>query len=400
MSDWSEEFGYILRKVGRTAGSAARAVKSALDNDPNEILCYRGFGNASRAWIYGRVVEKREFGAATEGDSTLRNLLNTYRRADSDPLPFADVSVTWGGTTAAMRADDEGFFGGWIDSVANDPHSIARDYTVELVAPIAAGGNVLKSAGEVFVPSDTVRFGVISDIDDTVIQSRVSSFIQAARAMMLGNARTRLPFPGVAAFYRALQNGSSGDEKNPIFYVSSSPWNIYDVISEFMGLQHIPAGPILLRDWDIAIGALSSSRHFEHKSVAIKNILGMYPHLSFILIGDSSQHDPEIYSQVVSQFPGRIHAVYIRDVIRSPERTTSMKQLAEEILAAHATLVISDDTLGAARHAAGRGWIDSGALTGVGDEKRADEGTSGSKVAVPDGGKPGSPAPPEVIGES
>ena len=400
MSDWSEEFGYILRKVARTAGSAARAVKSALDDDANEILCYRGFGNSSGAWIYGRVIEKREFGVSTEGDSTLRNLLNTYRRAYSDPLPFADVNATWGGTTVAMKADDEGFFGGWIDGTSNDPGNIARKYTVELVAPIAAGGNVLKGAGEIFVPPDTARFGVISDIDDTVIQSRVSSFIQAARTVMLENARTRLPFPGVAAFYRALANGSSGDEKNPIFYVSSSPWNIYDVISEFMSLQNIPAGPILLRDWDIAIGALSSSRHFEHKSVAIKSILGMYPHLSFILIGDSSQHDPEIYSHVVSEFPGRIHAVYIRDVIRSSERTTSMKKLAEEIFAAHVTLVISDDTLGAARHAAGCGWIDSGALPGVGDEKRADEGTSGSKVAVPDGGKPGSPAPSELIGEN
>ena len=94
---------------------------------------------------------------------------------------------------------------------------------------------------------------------------------------MLGNARTRLPFPGVAAFYRALRNGAGGDEKNPIYYVSSSPWNIYDVIAEFMDIQEIPRGPLLLRDWDIGWGSLASSHHFDHKGVAIRNIIHLDP---------------------------------------------------------------------------------------------------------------------------
>src|SRR4029450_12845404 len=116
--------------------------------------------------------------------------------------------------------------------------------------------------GEIPIPPSTARFPRVSDIDDTVIQSRVSNFLQAARTVMLGNARTRLPFPGVAAFYQALRKGLTGDEKNPVFYVSSSPWNIYDVISEFMDLQKIPKGPLMLRDWDIKLSALASSRHF------------------------------------------------------------------------------------------------------------------------------------------
>ena len=255
-----------------------------------------------------------------------------------------------------------------------------------------------ESVGEILVPPASARFGVISDIDDTVIQSRVSNFLQAARTVILGNARTRLPFPGVAAFYRALRKGAGGDEKNPIYYVSSSPWNIYDVIAEFMDVQQIPRGPILLRDWDIGWGLLASSRRFEHKGVAIRNILKRHPAMEFILVGDTSQHDPEIYRKIVAEFPKRIRAIYIRDVTLNAERSQAVKKLAEEILADGSTLVLAENTLAAARHAAEQGWIASESLADIGEEKRADEGRDGSKVPAPDGGEPASGKPPIVIG--
>ncbi len=399
MRDWTARVDSLLGELGRNLTGAARAVRSVLDDDPYELLAYRGYGNAIRAHVYGRALEKRGVSASTDADSTLRNLLNTYRRAESDPIPFAGVAVSYEGKSAVMNADDEGFFGGWIDleqPVAGDDEW--HEYEVSLSSPVRPGAATVKATGEILVPPPSVRFGVISDIDDTVIQSRVSNFLQAARTVMLGNARTRLPFPGVAAFYEALRNGAAGDEKNPVFYVSSSPWNIYDVITEFMDIQKIPRGPLLLRDWDIGFGSLSSDRHFEHKGVAIRNIMQLYAGMQFILIGDTSQHDPEIYHQIVSEFPERVRAIYIRDVTGSAERSSSVKKLADEVLAVGSILVLAEDTLGAARHAAEQGWIDAGALPEVEKEKRADEGGDGSKVAVPDGGEPTSGSAPTVIG--
>jgi phosphatidate phosphatase APP1 len=277
------------------------------------------------------------------------------------------------------------------------PDSEWVEYAVELLEPARPGVDRAKGTGEILVPATTARFGVISDIDDTVIQSRVSNFLQAARTVMLGNARTRLPFPGVAGFYEALRDGATGKEKNPIFYVSSSPWNIYDVIAEFMDIQKIPRGPILLRDWDIAFGALKADRHFNHKGVAIRNIMNLYPSMPFILIGDSSQHDPEIYRQIVAEFPERVRAIYIRDVTQNPERSASIQRLAEEVVAAKSILVLSEDTLGAAKHAVEPGWISADALAHVHEEKKADEGTTDAKVSTPDGGKPSSGDAPTVI---
>lgn len=398
MNDWPEQLDALTRDLRKDVRDTARAVRAVFKDEPYEVITYRGYGNAVRAFIAGRVVERRSIGPSTDGDSTLRNLLNTYRRVDSDPAPFAEVSVEYRGATSKLKADDEGFFSGWLETPgAPETDREWLDYDVTLVSPKPDGTNVTKSTGEIMLAPRGATLCVISDIDDTVIQSRVSNFLQAARTVMLGNARTRLPFPGVSALYEALRNGASGDEKNPVFYVSSSPWNIYDVISEFMDIQKMPKGPLLLRDWDIAFSALSSARHFEHKGVAIRNIVALYPNLQLILIGDSSQHDPEIYRQIVQEFPDRVASIYIRDVNHDAQRSAAIRKLADEIIAARSNLVLAEHTLDAAKHAAEHGWISADALPAVGDEKRADEGKDDTKVAAPDGGAPGEGTAPVVV---
>ncbi len=398
MPDWIRRIDSLLGELDKTVRNATRAVRSVLGDGPFEVLCYRGYGNATAAQVFGRAQENRGVGPSGADDSTLENLYNTYRRADSNPLRHAELAVGYAKTTTTVKADDEGFFTAQVDlpaPVATNDHW--SEYTVDLLAPARPGIDRARGKGEIRVPQPSARFGVISDIDDTVIQSRVSNFLQAARTVILGNARTRLPFPGVAGFYQALERGASGAEMNPIFYVSSSPWNIYDVITEFMDHQQIPRGPVLLRDWDIGFGTLSSTRHFDHKGVAIHNIMNFYPNLPFILIGDTSQHDPEIYRRIVADFPNRILAIYIRDVTLNSERSSAVQKLADEVLAAHSTLVLAEDTLGAAAHAVEQGWINADALEHVREEKRADTGQDGTKVPTPDGGKPSTGEAPTVI---
>jgi phosphatidate phosphatase APP1 len=397
MRDFTHSIDSLLGELDRHLRGAAKAVRAVFEDEPYEVLVYRGYGNASEVWIQGRVVEQRRVDPSRDSDSSLRNLMNTYRRVDSDPLPHSELLLSCRGMATPCRADDEGFFGGRIEVPAHaSEDSEWIPYDAELVSSPRAG-TAARAIGEILVPPPSARFGVISDIDDTVIQSRVSNFLEAARTVMLGNARTRLPFPGVAAFYRALREGASRDERNPLFYVSSSPWNLYDVITEFMELQQIPKGPVLLRDWDVTFGALAASRHLEHKGAAIREILATYPRLPFILIGDSGQHDPEIYAQIVREFPERIRAIYIRDVTRTPERSASIQALAAEVLAARSTLVLAEDTVGAARHAADQGWIRAATLDEVHDEKRADAGQTDAKVATPDGGEGGTGRTPAVI---
>jgi phosphatidate phosphatase APP1 len=185
--------------------------------------------------------------------------------------------------------------------------------------------------------------------------------------------------------------GRSGNAGNPIFYVSSSPWNLYDVIAEFLEAQQIPIGPLLLRDWDLGPSLL---RNASYKSGVIREILATYHGMPFVLIGDSGQEDPQIYADVVATHPGRILAVYIRNVRQHPEDSPAIRELTERIANAGSTLVLADDTLTVARHAAAHGWIREDTLSEIGVEKQADE-AGGAKAPAPGVDQPA--AAPTVV---
>ena len=374
--------------ASQLAGDARRAVDRALGKTgAYGIVGYRGYGTEHGALVLGRVIQETRIASAEATQARWRNLLATVQRIDADPLPFATVRARLHGRSAELVADDEGFLRRWVASVGAAPAPGWHDVELELVAAPASipeRAVRVQQPARVLVPTSAAQFGVISDMDDTVLQSEITSFLRAARLMLLENARTRLPFPGVAAFYRALERGTRGDVApgtgNPIFYVSSSPWNLHDVISDFLTAQDIPQGPMLLRDWDIGRSLL---RNREYKSAQIREILGTYPTLPFILVGDSGQEDPEIYSAIVGEFPSRVVAVYIRNVSAHPERSASIQTLASQVRAAGSALLLADDTLTAARHAAAHGWIDESALGEIAGEKRADEGRTAEKVETP-----------------
>ena len=164
------------------------------------------------------------------------------------------------------------------------------------------------------------------------------------------------------------------------------------MIDGFLEAQRIPKGPLLLRDWDF--GKLTE-QHARHKGVVIREIFDTYPELPFLLVGDSGQEDPETYAELVRERPGRVKAVYIRNVSTNPERSERIRALAREVAEAGSTLVLADDTLAVARHAAMHGWIASDALDEIGGEKRDDEGATGAKADAP--GVDAKPAPTVVV---
>jgi phosphatidate phosphatase APP1 len=358
------------------------------DRDPYQIVGYRGYGRPGRALVLGRVLQNEGFPPIDAAHSKVRNLVSMLKRLESDPLPFARVRARLPDRTAELVADDEGYLRAWLDLPPVSPGSW-HAVPLELAEPrhAAESGQAL-----ILTPPPSATYGVISDLDDTVLQSEVTNFLRAARIVLLENARTRLPFAGVAAFYRALEEGPSGQAGNPILYVSSSPWNLYDVIMDFLAIQGIPVGPVLLRDWDLGPSLL---RNTAHKTALIREILTTFTSLPFILIGDTTQEDPEIYADIVNAFPRRILAVYIRNVRPHPERSAAVQELGKRVALAGSTLVLADDTLTAASHAAAHGWISDGMLPAVREEKLADQG-AGPKRAAP-GVEQGPPTPTVVV---
>jgi phosphatidate phosphatase APP1 len=187
--------------------------------------------------------------------------------------------------------------------------------------------------------------------------------------------RSRVAFPGVAALLRALHRGRSGAETNPMLYVSRAPWSIYEILDEFFNLHRIPIGPILfLREWGLTVQSPLPRRAADHKLELIRNILTLYDELPFVLIGDSGQHDPEIYTRIVREHPGRVLAIYIRNVSRDPARHRGIEDLAIEVVEAGSALVLAADSLAMAEHAAEHGLIAPNALSAVLEEQEIQEG--------------------------
>jgi phosphatidate phosphatase APP1 len=188
--------------------------------------------------------------------------------------------------------------------------------------------------------------------------------------LFVADAQSRVAFPGVAALYRALHAGVSGTEGNPMLYVSRAPWGIYDVLEEFFDLHGIPVGPVLfLREWGISWRSPLPRKAADHKQELIRNMLELYRDLPFVLIGDSGQHDPEVYRQIVEEHPGRVLAVYIRNVSRDPKRIAEIEELATVVAAAGSSLVLAADTLAMVRHAAEVGLVPRSSIPEVVGER-------------------------------
>ena len=268
---------------------------------------YLGHGGAGGVVVRGRVLDDPPPSEAVEGEGVGAAMRRTLRGFLTDELPGVPVRVTVAGTSVETVTDDEGYF---LTRLLPDPDQLASPWTT---GTVELGGEYRGLTGprhapvEVRVPGLDARFGILSDIDDTILPTGVQRVGHMIRQTFTGSALTRTPFPGVVDLYRDLAAAV-----NPVFYVSSSPWNLHAFLVAFLRHRGFPMGSVLLRD------LLGGPAGREQKTGRIQEILDLHPQLPFVLIGDSAERDPEIYAEIVRAYPGRILAVYIREVRLDP----------------------------------------------------------------------------------
>lgn len=384
MEAWQNIFENLVDEADQGIETIVDRLQGRLSPDPIQIIPFHGYGTVDTFYVRGRVLEDEGIPAIEENTSVWDNLSAMYLRFESDEIPNATVQVRFQDVVVETKTDDEGYFEAELAlssplsaqiTTASPSRTLAEsvwyEATFNLINGVPQERIPDATVGKVLVPPASSHFGVISDLDDTVIQTQAANLLQMARITLLNNAHTRLPFPGVAAFYRALQNGQDGSSYNPIFYVSSSPWNLYDLLTDFMEIQEIPVGPLSLRDFGLWNRAAGAQGHHDHKLTQVRRILSTYPNLDFILIGDSGQEDPEIYREVVHQFPERVKAIYIRDVSLD-ERDVEVDTIIEDVGTRKVEMVRIADSAAAAEHAIECGFIDPSSLAKIREDKRAD----------------------------
>ena len=373
MSSWKEKLENLFENIDNLSDDFRYRLKKIKGFDkPLAIIPFFGYGTKEKILLSGRVIENKYEIIAHKEDGKWRNLKNLYKRFETDEVAGAIVRAALKNTEIETATDREGYFNFEIETNETFGDEIYHAVPLHLVEPIGVNGEPVQTQAQILVPPATAKFGVISDLDDTVLTTNVTNKWKMFLTVALLNEYTRLPFKGVAAFYRALQKGLSGGENNPIFYVSSSPWNLYPLLFEFLKIQEIPLGPLFLKDFGNHT-LFSSSDHKTHKITNIEKILRAYPHLPFVLIGDSGEQDPEIYAEIVKNYPNRIAAIYIRNINLDPERVAAVERLIVEIKEAGSQLVLAPDTEFAAVHAAAEKFIAMEELPLIKEEKREDD---------------------------
>lgn len=322
------------------------------------IQPYRGYGTRDEVYLMGRIFLQPRLGAGLPSGSVLREIADVLRRLGRWGLGDTEIRASFAGTEKTFTSDRDGYFHVVMEPTeALDPSTSWHRVHLE----VTRDGETAEEEGSVYVPPPTARRVVISDIDDTVMLTGVANKARMLYRLFVEGAESRVAFPGVTELYRGLHRGPSGDQGNPMLYVSRAPWSIYEVLEAFFRLKDIPEGPILfLREWGLTFQRPLPRRAEDHKRDLIESMLARYDELPFVLIGDSGQHDPEVYAEIVREHPGRVEAVYIRDVSGEDARAEEIRRLAEETREAGSPLVLADTSAAMAEHAVETGILDEG----------------------------------------
>src|SRR5688572_3371821 len=108
---WKNRLIDIARKVDDKFDNAIDRLKDRLDmHDPIHIVPYRTYGTSRKIYVRGRVIEDKNIAVANEGDSLYTNLLNMYKRFESDEVAGAKVKIILKDEEHEVVTNKEGHF--------------------------------------------------------------------------------------------------------------------------------------------------------------------------------------------------------------------------------------------------------------------------------------------------
>lgn len=182
---------------------------------------------------------------------------------------------------------------------------------------------------------------VISDIDDTIKDTGIT----LGHETVLVNTffRQFRQVPCMSLYYNAL------GADTVFHYVSGAPWQLYTPLADFLfqfedrfplGSMHMKNVRTNLTESESYqdIGKLlkdgSQQTTYHQKIQQISTILEHFPERQFVLVGDSGERDPEVFSDIRERFRQQVNRIVIRDVNHSseqhPERLEGMSIISND----------------------------------------------------------------------
>jgi phosphatidate phosphatase APP1 len=321
------------------------------------MVPYRSYATNLKLYVKGRVLDNEPL-EMIRRQSVWDTVKNAFLQFDTHEIPGLTIALDIGGIRLTAISDRKGYF------LFEEPLPIDLSGLADKEGWVSFTLGVTDSAystiakrvtGEFLIPEKEADFGVISDIDDTILSTGVTSFLKwkVLRNSLFLDSYRRIPLEGAPALYQKLHFGVANKEKNPIFYLSNSPWNMYQYLALFLDHNGFPKGPVLLRSFSSMFRRLTAAEK-PHKQKEIINLLNAFPALKFILIGDSGEHDATIYTDIAAQFPHRILCIYLRTVAHEG-RMRQVRSIVDNFRTTPVLLV--ETSADAQAHARTQGYI-------------------------------------------
>jgi len=280
-----------------------------------QVTAYTGYGAPGWVRVMARVLLSRP--APRRRPDELRR---GWYQFVTVPAVGVSVRVRAGGTESVVTSDR----GGYVDLRVDCDLPLGwQEVSLEVVGPDAGGAvetvdeptddrPLETEEGEVLAPVVIIDpesgFGVISDIDDTVMVTALPRAMLAAWNTFVLNEHARRPVPGMAVLYERLVNAHPGA---PVIYLSTGAWNVAPTLTRFLSRHLYPRGPILLTDWGPTKDGWFRSGQ-AHKRSTLQRLARELPGVRWLLVGDDGQHDPDLYSEFARSHPQNVAAVAIR----------------------------------------------------------------------------------------
>lgn len=291
---------------------------------PAHVLVYLSYSNGTSTRVMGRVVEKISPTDFSSRQRHLSHFVKVIKLFLAKKIKNAKLQIN----AKQFSSNEEGFFSEVI------PATPGSEIEINLVATKSEDISIGKHRFQVPVleiPKKVDKI-FISDIDDTIIKSKAVSMKSLIVKTLFSPLSKREAFDEASKFYNKLANIDDKESVNQFFYVSSSTWNLYPLLTSFLRTHAFPKGPLLLQDIATEKKKDHSDSH-QHKSDRIKEILDFYPESKYILIGDAGQRDAPIYLDIAKEFPNNIELILIRHTWWTKEliEPTEYIQRAQEL---------------------------------------------------------------------
>lgn len=284
------------------------------------VKIYHGYGHTHNCILFGHVFSGAPNLRNYDRANVWQNIVHLVSLFLLRPKAGVSVRLTWGHQQIHAISASDGFFTFHWSS----DHCIPAGWHEVMVEALSEDGIIINSGkGKLFVPHIT-QYGIISDIDDTVLVSHTSTALKRLLLLFTRSPKSRRGFTGIVELYQWLAFvRTEGDIQNPFFYVSSSEWNLYNDLVDFFRFNHLPEGIFLLNQVKRWYDLLRSGKtKHRGKLLRIVRIMEAFPHQRFILMGDNSQLDPSIYRTITEKYSDRIAAVYIRSIVTENDEAT------------------------------------------------------------------------------